>query len=93
MTRGQELTYSSRPTLRKRKQTGLMVVVVSLLFASALEPGVAQERLVRFDGRVQWIAGQLMAVHPASGYSVTVDLVGVPRTSTQGASPAAAAPS
>ena len=57
MTRGQELTYSSRPTLRtKRKQTALMVVVVSLLFASALEPGVAQERLVRFDGRVQWIA-------------------------------------
>ncbi len=90
MTRGQELTYSSyssRPTLRKRKQTGLMVVVVSLLFASALEPGVAQERLVRFDGRVQWIAGQLMAVHPASGYSVTVDLVGVPQNAYAGREP------
>ena len=94
MTRGQELTYSSRPTLRtKRKQTGLIVVVVSLLFVSALEPTVAHERLVRFNGRVQWIAGQLMAVHPASGYSVTVDLVGSLRTSTQAASPAAAAPS
>ncbi len=85
MTRGQELTYSSRPTLRtKGKQTALIVVVVSLLLASALEPALAQERLVRFDGRVQWIAGQLMAVHPASGYSVTVDLVGVPQNEYAG---------
>ncbi len=85
MTRRQELTYSSRPTLRtKGKQTALIVVVVSLLLASALEPAVAQEWLVRFDGRVQWIAGQLMAVQPASGYSVTVDLVGVPQNEYAG---------
>jgi hypothetical protein len=75
MTRGQEFTYSSRPTLRtKRKQTGLIVVVVSLLFVSALEPGSARAA-GPFRRRVQWIAGQPMAVHPASSYSVTVDLV------------------
>jgi hypothetical protein len=80
MTRGQELTYSSRPTLRtKGKQTALLVVVVSLLLASAAEPAVAQEWLVRFDGRVQWIAGQLMVVQPALGSSVSVDLVSVPQ--------------
>jgi len=85
MTRRQELTYSSRLTLQtKGKQTALIVVVVSLLLASALEPAVAQEWLVRFDGRVQWIAGQLMAVQPASGYSVTVDLVGVPQNEYAG---------
>jgi len=33
---------------------------------------------------VQWIAGQLMAVHPASGYSVTVDLVGVSQSEYAG---------
>ena len=85
MTRGQELTYSSRPTLRtKGKQTALIVVVVSLLLTSALEPAVAQEWLVRFDGRVQWIAGQLMAVQPDLGSSVSVDLVGVPQNEYAG---------
>ena len=85
MTRGQELAYSARPTLRtKAKQTALIVVVVSLLLASAPEPAVAQEWLVRFDGRVQWIAGQLMVVQPASGYSVTVDLVGIPQNEYAG---------
>src|SRR2546426_3882487 len=71
MTRGQELTHSPRPTLRtKGKQTALIVVVVLPLLASALEPAVAQEWPVRFDGRVQWIAGQLMAVQPDLGSSV-----------------------
>jgi len=36
---------------------------------------------------VQWIAGQLMAVHPASSYSVTVDLVGVPQNEYAGREP------
>src|SRR5437879_10014662 len=59
---------------RKRTRTGLIVGVVSLLFVSALEPGSARAA-GPFRRRVQWIAGQLMAVHPASSYSVTVDLV------------------
>ena len=85
MTRGQELTHASRPTLRtKAKQTALIVVVVSLLLASAREPAVAQEWPVRFDGRVQWIAGQLMAVQPDLGSSVSVDLVGVPQNEYAG---------
>ena len=85
MTRGQELTHSPRPTLRtKGKQTALIVVVVLLLLASALEPAVAQEWPVRFDGRVQWIAGQLMAVQPDLGSSVSVDLVGVPQNEYAG---------
>jgi hypothetical protein len=36
---------------------------------------------------VPWIAGQLMAVHPASSYSVTVDLVGVPQNEYAGREP------
>lgn len=85
MTRGHERTYSSRPILwTKGKRTGLIVVVVSLLLTSALEPAVAQEWPVRFDGRVQWVAGQLMVVHQASGYSVSVDLVGVPQSEYAG---------
>jgi hypothetical protein len=85
MTRSQERPCSSRPTLwTKGEQTALIVVVVSLLLASAPEPATAQEWLVRFDGRVQWIAGQLMAVHPTSGHSVTVDLVGVPQSEYAG---------
>jgi hypothetical protein len=45
-----------------------------------ISPGAAdaQERAVRFDGRVQWIAGQLLVVQTSSGASVSVDLVRIP---------------
>jgi hypothetical protein len=42
-------------------------------------PADAQERAVRFDGRVQWVAGHLMVVQTDSGASVSVDLVRVPQ--------------
>ena len=58
------------------------------------EPAVAQERLVRFEGRVQWNAGQLMAVHPVSGHATrgNVDVtLRVDGTTTGGASASAIA--
>jgi len=56
------------------RQTALTVVAATLVLASALEPAGAQEWWVRFDGRVQWLAGDLMVVWANGGSSVSVDL-------------------
>lgn len=56
-----------------------LVLVVSLLLVAVRAPVDAQDRLVRLDGRVQWIAGQAMAVQLDNGGSVSVDLVHVPQ--------------
>jgi hypothetical protein len=56
-----------------------IVLAVSVLLVGILAPAGAQDRLVRLDGRVQWIAGQDMAVQLDTGGSVSVDLVGVPQ--------------
>lgn len=61
------------------RQTALTVVAATLVLASALEPAGAQEWWVRFDGRVQWLAGDLMVVWANGGSSVSVDLRRVPQ--------------
>ena len=38
---------------------------------------IAQDRPVRVEGRVQWIAGQTVMLHLDGGASVSVDLAGV----------------
>ena len=55
------------------------LVLVSLVLASAPGPAAAQEWSIRFDGRVQWVAGQLMVVDSVFGSSITVDLLRVPQ--------------
>jgi len=55
----------------------LMLALTSWMIGPG--PADAQERAVRFDGRVQWVAGQLMVVQTDSGASVSVDLVRVPQ--------------
>jgi hypothetical protein len=54
-------------------------LVVAVLLAELPAPADAQERLVRLDGRVQWVAGQAMAVQLDTGGSVSIDLVRVPQ--------------
>ena len=60
-----------------RMRTGFMILTVSVVLAGVLEPAAAQDRPVRFGGRVQWIAGQVMAVQLDNGHSVSVDLLRV----------------
>jgi len=55
------------------------LILVSLVLARAPEPAGAQEWSIRFDGRVQWVAGQLMVVDSDFGSSVAIDLLRVPQ--------------
>ena len=61
-----------------RRAAVVSVVVVAVL-AAALAPANAQTRPVRFEGSVQWIAGQSMLVLLDSGLSVNVNLIRVPQ--------------
>lgn len=65
--------------MTKRKPAALVVLVVLVLLAAVLEPAGAQDRAVRFDGRVQWIAGHVMVVQLDTGHSVNVHLLRVPQ--------------
>jgi len=62
-----------------KRVTAMLVLMVSILLAGVLAPAGAEDRPVRFAGRVQWVAGQAMAVQLHTGGSVSVDLVRVPQ--------------
>lgn len=67
----------------------LVAVVVSLVLFGAVAPGAPQDKVVRLEGRVQWIAGEKMMLIPDSGaLPIEVDIKQVPldnyRTLTQG---------
>jgi hypothetical protein len=62
-----------------RQGLTVLILLVSALLMAGLEPADAQGRRVHFGGRVQWVAGQTMAVQLDSGASVNVDLGGVPQ--------------
>jgi cold shock CspA family protein len=67
----------------------LVAVVVSLVLFEAVASGVAQERVVRLQGRVQWIAAEKMMLIPDDGaLPIEVDIKKVPlddyRTLTEG---------
>ncbi|HYS16100.1 MAG TPA: hypothetical protein VET45_04175 [Candidatus Binatia bacterium] len=64
--------------MAKRLPVALAVLIVAILLAG-LEPAGAQDRARRFDGRVQWVAGQVMVVQLDNGLSVSVDLLRVPQ--------------
>jgi hypothetical protein len=65
--------------MAKRSSVALLVLSVLSVWLAAIGPVPAQGQEVRLDGRVQWIAGQLMVVQLDSGGSVSVDLKGVPQ--------------
>ena len=58
----------------------LVAVVVSLVLFGAVAPGAAQDKVVRVQGRVQWIAGEKMMLIPDNGaLPVEVDIKQVPQ--------------
>ena len=62
----------------------LVAVVVSLVLFAAVAPGAAQERVVRLQGRVQWIAGEKMMLIPDGGAPpVEIDIKQVPQDNHQ----------
>ena len=65
--------------MTKRMTAAIAVLLISGLLAGVPAPAGAQERPVRFNARVQWVAGQVMAVQLDSGLSVSIDLVRVPQ--------------
>ena len=67
----------------------LVAIVVSLVLLEAVAQGAAQDKVVRLQGRVQWIAGEKMMLIPDDGsLPFEVDIKQVPqdnyRTLTQG---------
>ena len=67
----------------------LVAVVASIVLFGAVAPGAAQERVVRLQGRVQWIAGEKMMLIPdTGGLPIEIDIKQVPqddyRTLTEG---------
>jgi hypothetical protein len=61
------------------RSAAVVVLVVLSMVVAAAGSVWAQSVEQRLDGRVQWIAGQLMVVQLDSGGSVSVDLKGVPQ--------------
>lgn len=51
----------------------------ALLLLTGATIGSAQERGVRFEGRIQWIAGQVATLGLDTGETVSVDLSRVPQ--------------
>ena len=67
----------------------LAAVVISLVLFGAVAPGAAQDKVVRLQGRVQWIAGEKMMLIPDNGgLPIEIDIKQVPqddyRTLTEG---------
>ena len=53
------------------------LILVAAMIATTVTATSAQQRAVRVEGRVQWIAGQTAMLNLDSGGSVGVDLTGV----------------
>src|SRR5215470_115137 len=66
--------------MRRKIVVTFAVLTLVLSFAYGLVPAaVAQDRVVRVDGLVQWIGGDQMVVQADRGPSVGVDLTSVPQ--------------
>ena len=61
--------------MRTRNARAPAVLVAMALTLGAWTAAGAQDQPVRFDGRVQWVAGQIMAVQLDSGLSVSGALI------------------
>ena len=58
----------------------LVAVVVSVVLFRAVAPSAAQDKIVRLQGRVQWIAGQKMMLIPDNGsLPIEIDIQQVPQ--------------
>jgi hypothetical protein len=65
----------------------LIAFVASLLLTGLATSAVAQELVLRFQGRVAWIAGQTMILVLDNGQSISIDLVRVPQSDFQHLAP------
>ena len=68
---------------QSRQGNGAVPVIVALVLAAGLASTLgretdAQDRPVRVEGRVQWVAGQAVQIQVDNGPSVNVDLGSVP---------------
>ena len=58
----------------------LVAVVVSLVLFGTVAQGAAQDKVVRVQGRVQWIAGEKMMLIPDNGgLPIEIDIKQVPQ--------------
>jgi cold shock CspA family protein len=58
----------------------LVAVVASLVLFGVVAPGAAQDKVVRLQGRVQWIAGEKMMLIPdTGGLPIEIDIKQVPQ--------------
>src|SRR5437867_12928260 len=73
------MTTRQRGRLRR-----LMVSVVLSLLLALPAASAAQTRYVRFEGRVQWIAGTVLSLSVADRPAVGIDLVRVPQSDYSG---------
>jgi hypothetical protein len=64
-----------RPLLRRLVVFAALALLLALPSASA-----AQTRYIRLEGRVQWVAGNVLSLAVNDGPSVGIDLVRVPQS-------------
>lgn len=55
----------------------LMAVAAALL--GPFDPGAAQDRPLRIEGRVAWISGQTLVLLPDGSPSINIDLTNLPQ--------------
>jgi len=60
----------------------LMALLVGSLLAAPLDANA--QRLIYYEGTVQWIAGSTMVITTDDGWSLRVDLTHVPQSEYQG---------
>ncbi len=60
-------------------KASVRTVAAALVLLAGATIGSAQERGVRFEGRIQWIAGQVATLGLDTGETVSVDLSRVPQ--------------
>ena len=61
-----------------------LILLLAVVLAGLAMPGPADAQRVRFEGRLLWISGNMMAVAVNDGPSISVDLADVPQSDYQG---------
>jgi hypothetical protein len=73
------ITSVMEPRPRKMATRGVRMAAVLVLALSSLLSNTVAQPVLRYEGRVQWIAGSTMALALDDGGSVRLDLTRVPQ--------------